>query len=191
LGVRVVAIYNALLLEMSFSAWLGLDITTPNPTWTIPTPAYPVAFTSFQDIGPYVLAASLQSYRDSDIPSRLRIYSDSLTLDEAADLWEKQTGSKIERKYADGDELQKRYEEIKPTLQPGMLGPAIPCKLSIRSSPSFRHFLLSELTLCPCTGMMSQGGFDHSKDNSNALLNRDEFAFKTHSVADFFASLPM
>lgn len=37
--------------------------------------------------------------------------------------------------------------------------------------------------------MMSQGGFDHSKDNSNALLNRDEFAFKIHTVADFFASL--
>ncbi|ORY47185.1 NmrA-like family-domain-containing protein [Leucosporidium creatinivorum] len=164
LGIKVVAIYNALLLEMSFSAWLGLDISIPNPIWTIPTPSYPVAFTSFQDIGPYVLSATLQAYRSVDIPSRLRVYSDSLTLDEAADLWEKETGNKIERKSSDGEELQKRYEEIKPTLQPGMLGPAIPW-------------------------MMSQGGFDHSKDNSNALLNRGEFAFETHSVADFFASL--
>lgn len=187
------AIYNALLLEMSFSAWLGLDISTPSPTWTIPTPPHPVAFTSFQDIGPYVLSATLQSWSDVDIPSRLRIYSDSLTLDEAADLWETETGNKIERKYADGDELQKKYEEIKSTLQPGMLGPAIPCESLIVFRQSVRFFGATRSSTHKLNnlgvGMMSQGGFDHSKDNSNDLLNRGEFAFKTHSVASFFKSL--
>lgn len=134
---------------MSFSAWLGLDISIPNPTWTIPTPSYPVAFTSFQDIGPYVFSATLQSYHGVDIPSRLRIYSDSLTLEEAADLWEKKTGNKIERKYSVGNELQKRYEEIKPTLQPGMLGPAIPCEFSVAELSALQRCspLLSELKL--------------------------------------------
>jgi hypothetical protein len=34
-----------------------------------------------------------------------------------------------------------------------------------------------------------QGAFDYDKDNSNALLNRGEFAFVPTTLADFFKQL--
>ncbi|GAA6009586.1 hypothetical protein JCM10207_004113 [Rhodosporidiobolus poonsookiae] len=161
-GLHVLEFYNALILEISFSDWLGIPISSPSPTWTIPTPSHPVAFTSLTSLGPSALSAILQTLRSpaSPVPSRLRIYSDSLTLDEAADLWEHAAGGKVERVYKTTEELKERYEEIRPTLKPGMLGPAIPL-------------------------MISLGGFDHTTDNANAVLNVGEFAFKPETVAEF------
>lgn len=131
MGLKVVSIYNGLILEISFSSWLNLDSTHPNPTWVLPTPSHAVAFTSLKDLGRFVLSATLQVYNGAtDIPSRLRIYSDLITLDEAADAWETATGGKIIRTYLDSTALKSRYEEIKPTLASGMLGPAIPLMIS-------------------------------------------------------------
>ncbi|GAA5874297.1 hypothetical protein JCM1840_000626 [Sporobolomyces johnsonii] len=173
-GLQVIAVYNALILEISFSDWLGIPISSPNPTWTIPRPSHSVAFTSLRDLGPYVLSAILQTLSSSTsptnasspIPSRLRIYSDSLTLDAAADLWEQLAGGKVTREYVDEAGLRERYDEIKPTLKPGMLGPAIPL-------------------------MMALGGFDYEDDNANALLNVADFAFEPRTVEEFLKEKAM
>ncbi|GAA5913082.1 hypothetical protein JCM6882_005556 [Rhodosporidiobolus microsporus] len=168
-GLRVLAVYCGLILEISFSDWLGIPISSPSPTWTIPTPPTRVAFTSLTSLGPFTLSAILQtlsssffspSNLSSPIPTRLRIYSDCLSIDEAADLWEKAAGGKVERVYRTEEELRERWETVKPTLKEGMLGPAIPL-------------------------MMSMGGFDHTKDSANELLNVGDFAFKPKTVADF------
>ncbi|GAA5937213.1 hypothetical protein JCM1841_002328 [Sporobolomyces salmonicolor] len=167
-GLQVIAVYNALILEISFSDWLGIPISSPNPTWTIPRPSHPVAFTSLRDLGPCVLSAILQTLSSSTsptnasspIPSRLRIYSDSLDLDAAADLWEQLAGGKVTRQYVDEEGLRAKYDKIKPTLKQGMLGPAIPL-------------------------MIAMGGFDYEEDNANAQLNVADFAFEPRTVEAF------
>ncbi|GAA6049191.1 hypothetical protein JCM3770_003302 [Rhodotorula araucariae] len=163
-GLQVLAFYSSLITEISFSDWLGIPTSSPSPEWTLPRPAHPVAFTSLRDIGPMVLSAVLQTHaaapERTPIPSRLRVCSDLLTLDEAADLWERAAGGTIQRSYVDTDGLRERYEAIKPTLAPGMLGPAIPL-------------------------MISLGGFDYTADNSNALLNTGDYAFEPRTVRDF------
>ncbi|KAK4701942.1 hypothetical protein P7C70_g4287, partial [Phenoliferia sp. Uapishka_3] len=167
LGLRVIAMYTGLLLEISFSAWLGIDSSVINPTWSLPTPSRPVAFTSLHDVGPYVLSASCQAFSGAnDIPSRARIYSDLITLDSAADIWEEVTGEKITRTTLDQVQLAAKYEEIKPTLAIGMLGPAIPL-------------------------LISQGAFDHGGTNANGFLRRGDWNFEPTSVRDFFKTLPL
>ncbi|KAL8283884.1 hypothetical protein RQP46_005316 [Phenoliferia psychrophenolica] len=166
LGLKVIAIYNGLLLETAFSAWLGIDSKVANPTWTIPKPSHAVAFTSLPDLGHFVLSATIQSFDGAtDIPSRLRIYSDLITLDTAADQWEQATGGTITRTYLDEAALRAKYEEIKPTLAAGMLGPAIPL-------------------------LITQGAFDHGQDCANSVLLRDDWAFTPTSVLDVFRKLP-
>lgn len=131
----MIAVYNGLLLEMSFSAWLEIDSSIKDPTWSIPTPSKPVAFTSFADLGSFVLSATLQAFDGAaDIPSRIRIYSDLISIDDAATKWEQATGGTIARTYLDETALAAKYDEIKPTLAVGMLGPAIPLLISQVSS---------------------------------------------------------
>ncbi|GAA5995254.1 uncharacterized protein JCM10292_005059 [Rhodotorula paludigena] len=166
-GLQVLAVYNALILEISFSDWLGISTGASSTEWTVPRPEHPVAFTSLRDLGPFTLSAVLQTWHApsssaAPIPSRLRIYSDLLTLDKAADLWEEIAGGTVKRNYVDSDGLKKRYQEVKPTLPPGMLGPAIPL-------------------------MISLGGFDYSQDSANSLLNTGEYAFEPRTVRDFLA----
>ncbi|BGP43035.1 hypothetical protein JCM10449v2_007050 [Rhodotorula kratochvilovae] len=167
-GLQVLAFYSSLITEISFSDWLGIPTSSPSPAWTLPRPERPVAFTSLRDIGRFVLSAILQTHSSSaapgdasaPVPDRLRVYSDLLTLDEAADLWERAAGGTVQREYVDTEGLRARYEEIKPTLAPGMLGPAIPL-------------------------MISLGGFDYTQENHNALLNTGDYAFEPRSVKDF------
>ncbi|GAA5972991.1 hypothetical protein JCM11641_000354 [Rhodosporidiobolus odoratus] len=165
-GLQVLAIYCGLVLEISFSDWLGIPISSASPTWTIPSPVHPVAFTSLSDLGPFTLSAVLQAFASSSsasfksIPSRLRISSDVVTLDRAADFWEKYASGKVQRNYQQFEELKKTYEEIKPTLKSGLLGPAIPL-------------------------MMSVGGFDHTKDDANPLLNAGDYEFRPKTVEEF------
>lgn len=143
-GLQVLAFYNALIMEISFSDWLGISTSSPDTKWSIPRPSHPVAFTSLRDLGPFVLSALLQTLSSSatpsdvsaPIPSGLRIYSDLKTLDEAADIWERVAGGKVERDYIDTDGLKERYEKIKPSLAPGMLGPAIPLMISLVRRPA-------------------------------------------------------
>ncbi|GAA6036411.1 hypothetical protein JCM8097_001707 [Rhodosporidiobolus ruineniae] len=167
-GLQVLEIYNGLILEISFSDWLGIPISSPSPTWTIPTPAHPVAFTSLSDLGPFTLSAILQTLSSSTapsnasapVPSHLRVYSDCVTIDQAADWWEKYAGGKVQREYKDAEGLRERYEEIRPTLKEGMLGPAIPL-------------------------MMALGGFNHTVDSAVPLLNFGDFAFEPKTVEAF------
>ncbi|BGP19585.1 hypothetical protein JCM10213_009322 [Rhodosporidiobolus nylandii] len=167
-GLKVLSFYNGLLLQIAFTEWLGTPVTSPSPTWTIPKPSHPVAFTDVSDLGPFVLSAVLQTLSSSTnpsnvsspIPSRLRIAGDVISLDEAADIWEKHAGGKVERVHKDQDELKAKYEEIKPTLPRGALGAAIPL-------------------------MMSVGGFDHTKDSATGLLNTGDFAFAPKTVDQF------
>ncbi|GAA5853065.1 hypothetical protein JCM8547_000189 [Rhodosporidiobolus lusitaniae] len=118
-GLQVLAVHNGLELEMSFSDWLGIPIRCA---------------TLLQTRSPFTLSAVLQTRNFPSfpwpLPSQLRLYSDSLTFDEVASLWEKYAGGKIERVYKTTEELRAKYEEIKPTLKSGMLGPAIPLMIA-------------------------------------------------------------
>lgn len=98
-----------------------------NPTWTIPGPeGTKCAFTSFQDIGRFVLSACLQAYADpSSVPSKLRVSSDIRSLDECADLWEQASGDKVTRHRVSQDEMWDRWTDAKAKIGAGALGPAI------------------------------------------------------------------
>lgn len=126
-GLKVLAFYNAHFLELSFEDWLGLDIRSvtprrwqetradprhskPDVTWTLPGGEDTVvAFTSVHDIGRFILAGALQAYEDPDsVPTHLRVASETRTLGEAADVYERVKGGKVTRVHVTAQELERQ-----------------------------------------------------------------------------------
>ncbi|KAL7273859.1 hypothetical protein RUND412_003257 [Rhizina undulata] len=160
LGLKIVAIYPALIMETTFCKYFGFD--SANLTWKIIGAGdIPLAMTSQKDLGLATLATVFLAHRSPQIcPSYLRIYSDNRTLNQYADIMEKASGKKIKRIYITPEDALKESAATKENNPQNTNEPLVPL-------------------------MMSEGLYDYSQHNGNDIINPGDRYFKWKTASDY------
>ncbi|KDQ55650.1 hypothetical protein JAAARDRAFT_195485 [Jaapia argillacea MUCL 33604] len=158
-GLKVVAVYIGLIMEIAFCKWFGVDSATN--TWIVPgTGDQLVAITSKEDVGKYALRVALLSFTQPDIvPTHVGVYSDNRSWNTYADIMGQVAGKPVRREYLTLDEVVKRWDIAKDTLPIHMVGPLIPV-------------------------LSAENVFDHS-GGANELLNPGQRFWKPKTVDDY------
>ncbi|KAH8928559.1 hypothetical protein BT69DRAFT_1277049 [Atractiella rhizophila] len=127
LGLQVHAVYIALIMEMAFSRWFGVD--TQKRKWSlVGTGEEKWALTSLDDVGFFVLRVceiALEEGGKERLGEHVRVYSECWTYKEYAGVFERFSGDKLELEFTPVQEKREEYERIKHTIPPHLLGPLI------------------------------------------------------------------
>lgn len=152
LGLKTISVYTSLFLELASNTLL--DIKDGNSNWNIVGKSSDLlSLTSLVDLG-HILAriVIIINENPNDIPSDIRVYSDTRSYDEYASIVKSTLGREINIKTENIQEVEKRYND-------GI------------SNPIESFFTVLKL-------ISSEHAFDFSKDNVRDFINPNEKYFR-------------
>jgi len=111
LGIKAIGIAPGAFSQSLRSPFFGIN----GADWEIIGDGnYPFAVTDMTDIGRYAVRAAILAHNEPDkVPSRLRIYSETKTFNEYADIHEKITGEKVNKIYIPRDKALEKWNSGK------------------------------------------------------------------------------
>lgn len=154
-GIKTIGILCSLIMESSFSAWLGLD--NQKEVWTlVGNGEVPVAVSAEKDIARFTLEAVLKAYADPiNFPELVEVYSDMKTMKEYAEAFDTVAGRPTKLEFTPIEQAVAHYATTKEQFV----------------------YLLQLL--------MGEGAFDCSDANGNELLNPGQSIWKLKSIQDY------
>jgi len=111
LGIKAIGIAPGAFAQSVRSPFFGVN----GADWEITGDGnYPFALTDMTDIGRYAVRAAILAHNEPDkVPSRLRVYGESKTFNEYADIHEKITGEKVNKIYVPRDQVLEKWNSGK------------------------------------------------------------------------------
>jgi uncharacterized protein YbjT (DUF2867 family) len=111
LGIKAIGVAPGAFAQGVRSPFFGVN----GADWEITGDGnYPFALTDMTDIGRYTARAAILAHNDPDkVPSRLRVYGESKTFNEYADIHEKITGEKVNKIYVPRDQVLEKWNSGK------------------------------------------------------------------------------
>jgi len=111
LGIKAIGIAPGAFAQAVRSPFFGIN----DADWEITGDGnYPFALTDMADVGRYAVRAAILAHNEPDkVPSRLRIYGETKTFNEYADIHEKITGQKVNKTYVPREQFLEQWNSGK------------------------------------------------------------------------------